>query len=98
MTKEELRNLLLEYYEYINEIGEVELLRTWGLLKRTEEFVEAHKSQLKPQEGETKLKDDSNQRKLLIAYSEYLCKEYFGRHLEPDVYDVEEFLSIEIKD
>ena len=49
MTKEKLKNLLLEYYEYINEIDEEEL--SWGLLKATEKFVKAHKSQLKPQEG-----------------------------------------------
>lgn len=35
----------------------------------------------------------SQQRELLIDYSNYLCKEYFNRHLEPDDCDVDEYLK-----
>lgn len=39
------------------------------------------------------LTDVSQQRELLIDYSNYLCKEYFNRHLEPDDCDVDEYLK-----
>ena len=58
MTKEELKTLLLEYYEYIKEVSQDKLLKNWWLLKKTDEFVKAHKSQLKPQEGENNLFSD----------------------------------------
>ena len=32
-------------------------------------------------------------REMLIDYSKYLCSEYFGRHLEPDSYDVDEYIK-----
>ena len=35
----------------------------------------------------------SQQRELLIDYSNYLRKEYFNRHLEPDYCDVDEYLK-----
>ena len=47
MTKKEFKNLLLEYYEYTKEVSQDKLLKEWWLLKGTEKFVEAHKSQLK---------------------------------------------------
>jgi hypothetical protein len=44
-------------------------------------------------EKQLRLGDVSQQRELLIDYSNYLCKEYFNRHLEPDDCDVDEYLK-----
>ena len=52
-----------------------------------EEWYKEHESEV------LVLHNVSQQRELLIDYSNYLCKEYFNRHLEPDDCDVDEYLK-----
>lgn len=75
--RQQARKLINEKYPYLP-------FEQWGYFE--DMFINGWKQALS-------IANVSQQRELLINYSNYLCKEYFDRHLEPDSYDVDEYIK-----